>query len=76
MPNNAKVNPREHINVITLKSEKELIQPRVKSQKLEGKKMAKKQNDKQEVYEEVEKLILKFFSPNNPPTYIPPIPYP
>ena len=28
--NNAKVNPMEHINPITLKSKKDLIQPKVK----------------------------------------------
>ena len=69
------LNPQEHVKAITLRSGKELKQSKLKGK--EDKKIATKeeQSKRPEIPKEVEKPKLKLFL-NNPPLYVPPMPYP
>ena len=75
LPNNTKVNPREYVDAIMLKSKKELNELEVK-QKIEENAVEEKQSNKVQKPNEDEVILGRIHFPDNPPLYMPPIPYP
>ena len=73
---NTKVNSREHINASTLRSGKKLNEPWV-NKKTKDKKNAIDEEQRKEVQtpKENEMIMGRIHFPNNPPPYMPPIPY-
>ena len=70
-----KRNTKEHVMVVTLKSDEVLKQHKIKENEDKKFKAKEEQCEKSKMLKEVEKPRLKLF-PNNLPLYIPPIPFP
>ena len=66
LPSDIERNPRGHVKVVTLRSRKELSDPVTKM----------KNNEEKKVMEEDEMIPGRINFLNNPPSYVPPVPYP
>ena len=76
MLDNIKVNLREHVNVVTLRSGKELNKPEAKKKNDEEKKVVEEElvKDKKPIEDKV--VFERIYFLDSPPPYTPLVPYP
>ena len=75
LPSDTERNPREYVNAIALRSGKELNDP---TEKNDEEKKAREEEQKVEMQKPKEDEVIpgRISFPDNPPAYVPPVPYP
>ena len=77
LPCDTKRNPREHVKAIILRNGKELSHPTTETKNNEEKKVAEEeQRVEMQKIKENEVIPRRISFLDNPPSYVPPIPYP